>query len=174
MSPLRLGIKTRQTLTKLRVSAGAEEKHSTLAPSSSCVCSVCEGNDEPGIPAGRKHWLFHHDDFEWRRSSCSLSSLLFFPSAEERMCWYTPHRHSRTKGTNNSYRVKDAITLFEKVRVLVATVRPPVHSLSRSRTIELSVWPLKPKCFSAVSLLSNLLSLWFHALLCANSVWKIY
>lgn len=125
MSPLRLGIQTRQTLTKLRVSAGAEEKHSTLAPSSSCVCAVCGGNDEAGIPAGRKHWLFHHDDFEWRPSSSSLSSLLFFPSAEERMCWYTPHRHSRTKGTNNSYRVKDAITLFEKVRVLVATVRPP-------------------------------------------------
>lgn len=55
MSPLRLGIQTRQTLTKLRVSAGAEEKHSTLAPlvvSALCAKETTSQGSRPGGSIG--------------------------------------------------------------------------------------------------------------------------
>ena len=108
--------------------------------------------------------LFHHDDFEWRVESLFLLQFFysyFLPSVRVRMCRYTPHRrtHSQTKGkTNNSYRVKDAIwLLFEKIKTKSEWPAASCYS----RTIALSVRPLKPKCFSAVKAVcteSNLFS----------------
>ena len=89
-----------------KVSADAEEKPT------GCLC-VEEGG------------LFHHDDFEWRLSASFTSLLLFSPVGENVLI------HKRN---NNSYRVKDAITLFER------KVSGHRGSLSVvSRTIALSV-----------------------------------
>jgi len=108
-------------------------KKSTLAPSASALCggeTASQGSRaREALASSITMTLNGVDLLPW------LSSLPFSPP--ERMCWYTPHRQSQTKGTNNSYRVKDAITLFEKV-----CEWPLAAQFTLSQCLELLVAPL--------------------------------